>query len=234
MDAEVRELERRFRASGALDDEAAWLLARVRAGSLAEQRLHLASYLRDHAAVLAAGGAYFDDPFSSNPTFKEIKRYGKETCVRIAVASARAALAAERYHRRRWPEDETYHTYALEPWDECVAAAEAWVLCPCRRHQEGARVWVERSRPRGADWAALAAIEAARAVWRRPVQSARWAHAHAGSTGNWERPRAFAHEVITWALGYADQVAARSRGLSSPWLVVPATARVLASRFPEL
>lgn len=40
-DSHLRELERRFRASGSVEDEAAWLRERVRVGELPEERLRL-------------------------------------------------------------------------------------------------------------------------------------------------------------------------------------------------
>lgn len=54
-DDDIRELERRFRASGAVDDEQAWLRARVRAGSLSRERVRLAASLGCPAAASALG-----------------------------------------------------------------------------------------------------------------------------------------------------------------------------------
>ena len=50
-DADLRELERRFRESGSVEDEAAWLSARVKAGELDEDKLHLAAHLGYEAAI---------------------------------------------------------------------------------------------------------------------------------------------------------------------------------------
>jgi hypothetical protein len=52
-DERLRELERRWRASGSTDDEAAWLVERVRLGRLREERLLLAAELEHRAATLA-------------------------------------------------------------------------------------------------------------------------------------------------------------------------------------
>jgi len=54
-DDRLRQLERRFRESGAVEDEAAWLRARVRAGELPEERLRLAARMGQAAAAAALG-----------------------------------------------------------------------------------------------------------------------------------------------------------------------------------
>ena len=43
-DERLRELERCWRESGSVEDEAAWLRERVRVGELSEARLRLAAY----------------------------------------------------------------------------------------------------------------------------------------------------------------------------------------------
>lgn len=62
-DARLRDLERRWRASGSAQDEAAWLAARVQAGDLPAERLSLAALL-GHEAALLAGGTPLPDPFA--------------------------------------------------------------------------------------------------------------------------------------------------------------------------
>lgn len=44
-DEKLRELERRWRESGTVEDEAAYLLERVRVGDLTQERLELAAHL---------------------------------------------------------------------------------------------------------------------------------------------------------------------------------------------
>jgi len=56
-DAELRELEQRYQASGALEDEAALLRARLQAGQLSELELRLDAYRGDPAARAALEGA---------------------------------------------------------------------------------------------------------------------------------------------------------------------------------
>ncbi len=59
-DGALRALERRWRATGAVEDEAAWLAARLRAGVLAEARLRAAARLGHRAAQAALGDAADD------------------------------------------------------------------------------------------------------------------------------------------------------------------------------
>lgn len=54
-DDRLRQLERRFRASGAAEDEAAFLLERVRVGDLDQAGLELAAYCGHQASQLATG-----------------------------------------------------------------------------------------------------------------------------------------------------------------------------------
>ncbi|MBL4846152.1 MAG: hypothetical protein JKY65_11545 [Planctomycetes bacterium] len=49
-DADLRELERRWRETGSVEDEAAWLLERVRVGDLERGMLELAAYFGHRAA----------------------------------------------------------------------------------------------------------------------------------------------------------------------------------------
>ncbi len=56
-DERLRELERRWRESGSVEDEAAWLLERVRVGELDQDRLELAAYCGHGAARVALGDA---------------------------------------------------------------------------------------------------------------------------------------------------------------------------------
>lgn len=52
-DARLRELERRWKETGAVEDEAAYLLQKVRAGALTQERLELAAYCAHEASCLA-------------------------------------------------------------------------------------------------------------------------------------------------------------------------------------
>lgn len=54
-DARLRELERRWKETNSPDDEAAYLLERVRVGDLTRERLELAAYCGNLAAAQATG-----------------------------------------------------------------------------------------------------------------------------------------------------------------------------------
>ncbi len=53
-DGRLRELERRWKESGSVDDGAAWLRARLRAGTIDRDRLLLAAYMGSPIAISAA------------------------------------------------------------------------------------------------------------------------------------------------------------------------------------
>lgn len=54
-DEHLRELERRFRATGSVEDEAAWLHAQVQSGALEQKRLELAAHSAHEGAARAGG-----------------------------------------------------------------------------------------------------------------------------------------------------------------------------------
>ena len=64
-DNKLRELERRWKETGSVEDEAAYLLERVRAGELTQERLELAAYCGrvirsdDPTPVPAGDGGWF-------------------------------------------------------------------------------------------------------------------------------------------------------------------------------
>ncbi|MBX3465990.1 MAG: hypothetical protein KF878_03700 [Planctomycetes bacterium] len=91
-DHHLRALARRAAASGSADDQAAWLLARLRAGDLPLPRLRLTAYLGDPAARLVLG-----DPGRPPPrTGAEARRWAKGLggFWRARPARARAAALA--------------------------------------------------------------------------------------------------------------------------------------------
>lgn len=139
-DQRLRALERRWQASGSVEDEAAWLRERVRVGDLAEERLFLAAYLGHEPARLAApqaleafaerlarlGGPITDtlNCFEHPPSgvladwSAVLPEESKDVCVRVTIASCRAALLAcsDLVFRARD--------------DQVVTAIETWLLGP--------------------------------------------------------------------------------------------------------
>jgi hypothetical protein len=89
-DARLRELERRWRETGAVQDEAAWLAERVRAGQLARGRLELAARLGHAGASTATGEEPATDLLT---TFRSLEELGDRTdLVRAQVLLTRRAL----------------------------------------------------------------------------------------------------------------------------------------------
>lgn len=119
----LRALERRFASSGALEDEVRWLVGRLRAGQLTQERLRLASFC-GHLAASRALGAKEPAPRDMVAWADALlARWGKESRVRAAVAVARAVLP-------RWEArcgDDATPRRAIE-------AAEVWLACPCEKH----------------------------------------------------------------------------------------------------
>lgn len=116
-DSKLRELERRWRESGSVEHEAAYLLERLRSGALERERLELAAYLGDPASrralggeaprrsspdAGAPGGASRESPGSPDPVGSAVLAEWSAVlpseslgvCTRVAVAACRAALKA--------------------------------------------------------------------------------------------------------------------------------------------
>jgi hypothetical protein len=118
-DERLRALERRWRETGATDDEAQYLQARARAGELDAERLALLAHCGHPAAERIVGVTPFDD---LRPWGDGLARWGKEVCVRAALAAALRVGAR----------------------DGSIAVAEAWLTCPCEAHATAARAWVQQ------------------------------------------------------------------------------------------
>lgn len=91
-DAKLRELERRWRETRSVEDEAAYLHEQVRAGVLSPERLELAA-LCGHAAclsVIQSSEPAFQGPLSD--WTRRIERFGKAPCVACAVLAASCVL----------------------------------------------------------------------------------------------------------------------------------------------
>lgn len=119
-DASLRELERRFRETGLLEDEVRWLVARRRAGD--EARLEVAALCGYHPA-LAALERRPAPPVNPPAWCDALSARSVAACVVAACALARELLPHLDEVRPRGAA-----TAALE-------AAEAWLACPCRPHE---------------------------------------------------------------------------------------------------
>ncbi len=87
-DARLRELERRWRESGKVEDHAAYLVEGVRAGTLREAMLELAAYCGNRAAELALGRT---PPRASSPEtfFAGLVRFGDDAVLCAVLAAAK-------------------------------------------------------------------------------------------------------------------------------------------------
>lgn len=129
-DADLRELERKFRETGSVEDEAAWLRARVQAGELSQENLELAAFLGHEGAQFAADseivapsveGDGYDTDTCLYPSLSEWTRqlcvFGLEAAVRAGIASSVASL----------PTFETAYPGVTEP-RTALNLTEEWVL----------------------------------------------------------------------------------------------------------
>ncbi len=136
-DARLRELERRWKETGSPDDEAAYLLERVRVGDLTRERLELAAYCGHEGARKATGAP---DPLPEVVLHEWAKLLpNTNDCIRVSVLAVRLA-------KEPGP-------FQVEV-DEALTAAESWLLQPCDetmrrvvlassafRHRENAPNW---------------------------------------------------------------------------------------------
>lgn len=149
-DDEVRELERRWRASGSDADEAAWLVARLRAGTLEPAQVELLARLGDRAAVLATGV-----PAAPRPTTVN----GLETWLREALvpgglqALVRGALVVLRDFCRELDRDayDGGRRRIVSTLRPAIEASEEWCGCPCPSHADEANRVAARSDAATAD-----------------------------------------------------------------------------------
>ncbi len=135
-DTKLRELERRWRDTGAVQDEAAWLKERVRVGDLSREVVELCALCGHEAALLvlpspsgltrlgtrmweAVAGKWLSEPLR--------KVAGHEAAVRAAVAVARLVLPCA---EELFPNDP-------RP-SGALRAAESWVRSRSSDHREAA------------------------------------------------------------------------------------------------
>lgn len=138
-DAVLRDLERRWRQTHSRDDEAAYLLRRVRAGTLDQERLELAAYC-GHVACGAHGQA---GPAQAQAFVAGLAPWGREVCVRAGVAALRAAVGA---------------VGPSKPVARCLEAIGDWVEAPGAALQRAVQAAHADLRGAGAEVAAVACL----------------------------------------------------------------------------
>lgn len=111
-DARLREAERRWRETGSVDDEARFLLERVRVGDLPRERLELAAYCGNRAAGAATGRSTGPDELGA--WLRGLRHIGQWSWIRTIALSVELAL-------RKWPDSQRRAFIAAR-----VAQLEAW------------------------------------------------------------------------------------------------------------
>lgn len=96
-DQRVRELERRWRETGAVVDRAAWLRERLRAGELEPARVELAAWVGDEAAQALVPEA--STPGSLEDLSRGLARWGEEPGRDVAVRLYRPSWKSQVHPR---------------------------------------------------------------------------------------------------------------------------------------
>ncbi len=153
-DERLRELERRWRETGSVEDEAAWLRERVRVGDLSQERLELAAYCRHAAAERAYAGPRLDSPNGLLQWVHGIEgRLGASGSALLSLGPARIAFD----HWKRTRPDDGRGRAAMH-------ALEDWLECPCIDHAQSADA--ERRRMAIYTWETPEEAWVARAIHR--------------------------------------------------------------------
>lgn len=197
-DARLRELERRWRASRSVTDEAAYLAELVRSGGLVKERLALAAHCGHPAAVMALPGSAAV-PSLDEAWVRGLERAGRAALVRASIAATRAALAAELQ-----PGAETPRTLAaLALVESCLRANNAELAAMALHVSAGNAIGL----PARIGEACLGAVA-------RPDPAAQAAEALrlaiAGLGVEWVRA-VVQEELVPWLLGRGDPLTERSR-----------------------
>lgn len=189
MDRRSRQEERAWLASGEALAEAHSLRGLVRAGQLSERRVQLAAYLGHPAAMVLAPGVAVD-PKKDDAWLDWVggtaRLGGPEAAVRAAIACGALALGR-----------------APEHGDAALAAAIAWVNCPCPAHAREALLASDEGSYEATGDAALAAANATRSDRYDAGFYARSAALNTPRAPD-EIVRAVREALVPWALGRAD------------------------------
>lgn len=120
-DERARELERRWRESGLVEDRAAWLRERMRSGELPPEKLQLAAALGDAAACTVLGWPERVDPFR---LARILEPLGLARC--ISIAGAASDLVIDRCEVLRNPRHRTqnlvHHDQECPQGRACLAS----------------------------------------------------------------------------------------------------------------
>ena len=168
-DKQLRELERRWKETGASLDETALLQERLRVGDLDDSRVELAAYLGHPAALLLLGREQDERPVED--WLYEIPRE-REFLQRFVLAGGTASLDAWQRDHPTWPDEyrarEEARTHeerlrqaifgplvvspANPRQDEpvmAIQAAERLIVCPCEEHEHEVHDLVDNATAHG-------------------------------------------------------------------------------------
>jgi len=190
-DAKLRELERRWKETGSVEDEAAFLLERVRAGELSQERLELAARLGAQAANTALGRTATKFVVDGLPVTSA------EEALRMALAAARVPLP-------HWLDRHQAAPVAAQA-REAIERAEKWALCPCEQHSLACLDSVVSSMPHW--WARIGELlerpERVSRVISSAIRSSSESHRDPSSSVI----ASIQAEFVPWVLGYRDPLA---------------------------
>lgn len=127
-DQRLRDAERRWRETRAVEDEAVLLLERVRVGDLPSDRLSMAAHVGHPAACRVMPDQCAPDGLDPVLLTEGLERWGRPATAR---ACAEAAAAVLHWWERDHPTD---HSVA-----RTLDAVRAWTDCPCSQHAGAAR-----------------------------------------------------------------------------------------------
>ena len=159
-DSKLRELERRWRETKSVEDEAAYLRERVRVGDLTQERLELAAYCGHEGARRAAEADRSPvPPGQLSNWIGELRERNSEVCLQALGLCASRLLV---HFKRRHPHD-TIQEPAIRAGFDCLR-------CPCESHTAEARrrARLARGSSAPAPFAYLFAEHAARGAGGKP------------------------------------------------------------------
>lgn len=140
-DSKLRELERRWKETGAVEDEAAYLLERVRAGDLTQERLELAAYCGHEAA-----GCAVSLPRSSWDYLRlGMQTASSESSIRTAAALGRSVLVSVDGKGMQGVFGDDFDLVLLEG---VLIAIDAWILNPSFVNAQALTAWAGPSSER--------------------------------------------------------------------------------------
>lgn len=206
-DERLRQLERRWRETGAAGDEAAYLRERVRVGELPRERLELAAYCGHEAASGATGVC---GPRDLEQWVAGLSRWDMQTAMRAALAAARFAYPVWSRGLSSGMRDGEWVTEALRAAERCVLTPSSDNDRAAARAASDAFGAASESDLEGEveGAAAEACALAARAASANSLEAASSAiHFAARAESPPAVLSAIWDELTPWALGHEDPVA---------------------------